>query len=154
MTESDRSLKEKLRGLPSLKGPFQDIDMAALPDTPHEAFREWLDEAIANGIKEPHAMTLSTVDEHAWPDARVLILKNIDERGWHFATKADSPKGQQIAGNCQVALTFYWPQLGRQIRLRGKAIKLPDAECAEDFLGRRIEGCCNRLKAKSDPFHT
>ena len=138
MTKSDRSLKEKLRGLPSLQGPFRDIDMAALPDTPHEAFLAWLDEAIAHGITEPHAMTLSTVDENGWPDARVLILKNIDERGWHFATKADCPKGQQIAGNCQVALTFYWPQLGRQIRLRGKAVELQDAECAEDFLRRPI----------------
>jgi pyridoxamine 5'-phosphate oxidase len=54
-------------------------------------------------------MTLLTVDEFGCPDARVLILKNLDHRGWHFAIKADSPKGRQINNNPAIALTFYWP---------------------------------------------
>lgn len=83
-------------------------------------------------------MTLSTVDEDGFPDARVLILKNLDHRGWHFAIKADSPKGQQIIKNPAVALTFYWPQLGRQIRVRGRVIELAAAESAKDFLDRPL----------------
>ncbi|MDR2298652.1 MAG: pyridoxal 5'-phosphate synthase [Comamonas sp.] len=130
------SLKNRLRSLPSLKGPFNELDMDQFPDTPQKAFQRWLDDAIEGGVTEPHAMTLSTVDSDGLPDARVLILKNVDARGWHFAAKADSPKGKQLAKNPNVALTFYWPALGRQIRLRGKAMMLPDAECADDFLTR------------------
>lgn len=133
---SINNLKTRLRSLPSLKGPFVDWEIDKLPDTPQEAFLHWLNDAIEAGVKEPHAMTLSTVDSDGFPDARVLILKNVDERGWHFAIKANSPKGKQLAENPNAALTFYWPALGRQIRLRGQALVLPDVECADDFLTR------------------
>lgn len=133
---SINTLKTRLRSLPSLKGPFVDWEIDKLPDTPQEAFLHWLNDAIEAGVKEPHAMTLSTVDSDGFPDARVLILKNVDERGWHFAIKANSPKGKQLAENPNAALTFYWPALGRQIRLRGQALVLPDVECADDFLTR------------------
>ncbi|KAH7002453.1 pyridoxamine 5'-phosphate oxidase [Ilyonectria destructans] len=130
------SLRPKLRNLAVLQGSSQDANLDALPDTPQEAFEVWLDNAISEGVTEPHAMTLSTVDENGRPDARVLILKNIDHRGWHFAVKAQSPKGQQIKKNQHVALTFYWPQLARQVRLRGKAVQLPEADCIQDFTAR------------------
>ncbi|KAE8345121.1 hypothetical protein BDV24DRAFT_171060 [Aspergillus arachidicola] len=135
MAEQD-NIRTQLRNLPVLEGPFAEANFANFPDTPQDAFRMWLDEAIKAGVKEPHAMTLATVDEQGYPDARVLILKNVDERGWHFAVKADSPKAQQLEANGCAALTFYWPQVGRQIRVRGTAIQLPDAECREDFAER------------------
>lgn len=83
-------------------------------------------------------MTLSTVDTTGFPDARVLILKNVDDRGWHFASKSDGPKGLQIASSPKVALTFYWPSLGRQIRIRGIAAELSASESAADFLERPL----------------
>lgn len=131
-------MKNTLRKVPSLKGPLPTVDFTTFPETPHEAFESWFREALSAGIREPHAMTLSTVDQEGCPDARVLILKNVDERGWHFAIKANSPKGQQIEANPQVSLTFYWPSMGRQIRLRGLAVALPDKDCAQDFLDRPI----------------
>ncbi|KAE8381308.1 hypothetical protein BDV26DRAFT_278882 [Aspergillus bertholletiae] len=132
-------IRTQLRSLPVLEGPFAAVDFDTFPSTPQDAFRRWLDEAIEAGVKEPHAMTLATVDEHGYPDARVLILKNIDDRGWHFAVKADSPKAQQLETNGYAALTFYWPQVGRQIRLRGLARQLSDAECREDFAERPLK---------------
>ena len=138
MGNSDTSIKSLLRGLPSLKGPFKVDDYAQFPDNPQEAFTLWLNDAITHGVKEPHAMTLSTVDADGFPDARVLILKNVDHRGWHFASKADSPKGIQIDSSSKVALTFYWPQLGRQIRIRGRATALSASESAADFLERPL----------------
>ena len=93
-------------------------------------------------------MTLSTVDEHGYPDARVLILKNVDHRGFHFAIKGDSPKGKQIINNPAVALTFYWSQLGRQIRIRGVAKELPASECAADFLERPAGSKITALASK------
>ncbi|KAE8312624.1 hypothetical protein BDV41DRAFT_564991 [Aspergillus transmontanensis] len=142
MAEQD-NIRTQLRNLPVLEGPFAEVNFANFPDTPQDAFRMWLDEAIKAGVKEPHAMTLATVDEQGYPDARVLILKNVDERGWHFAVKADSPKAQQLEANGCAALTFYWPQVGRQIRVRGTAIQLPDAECREDFAERPFKSKLN-----------
>ncbi|QDQ86914.1 pyridoxamine 5'-phosphate oxidase [Alcaligenaceae bacterium SJ-26] len=141
-------IKEKLRQIPSLKAPLPDLDLSAMPATPHEAFALWLDSALAAGVREPHAMTLSTVDEHGWPDARVLILKNVDARGWHFAIKGESPKARQIDNQSKVSLSFYWPVLGRQIRLRGDAVALSAQECAEDFLDRPIGSRVSAIASK------
>ncbi|KAJ6113978.1 pyridoxamine 5'-phosphate oxidase [Penicillium sp. IBT 18751x] len=154
MATIDDPFRNELRNTKVLEGPFTDPNFDAFPETPHEAFKMWFHEAVAAGVKEPHAMTLSTVDDQGCPDARVLILKNVDSRGWHFAVKADSPKGKQLAENGHAALTFYWPQLARQIRVKGRAIALPDAECALDFqarpLGSRVAAVASH---QSDILH-
>ncbi|SPO04407.1 related to pyridoxamine-phosphate oxidase [Cephalotrichum gorgonifer] len=138
MADSKQSIEAVLRALPSLKGPFREAHIESLPNTPHEAFRLWFDDAISENIKEPHAMTLSTVDEDGSPDARVVILKNLDSRGWHFSINIGSAKGRQITANNRVAITFYWPQLGRSVRLRGKAVMLSQEESSKSFLDRSI----------------
>jgi pyridoxamine 5'-phosphate oxidase len=132
-----------LRELPSLAGPLPDFDPAAVADTPQDQFIVWLRAAIAAGIQEPHAMTLATVDADGRPDARVLILKNLDERGWHFATSRQSPKGQHLAGALDVALTFYWPLLGRQVRIRGVAVDQGREVAAADFWARSADARAN-----------
>ena len=132
-----------LRELPSLVGPLPDFDPAAVADTPQDQFIIWLREAIAAGIKEPHAMTLATVDADGRPDARILILKDLDERGWHFATSRQSPKGQHIAAAAGVALAFYWPLLGRQVRIRGAAVDQGREVAAADFQARSPDARAN-----------
>lgn len=131
-------MRELLRDLKSLAGPFHPFDAASAPAEPEKLFEQWLAFAINSGVQEPHAMTLSTVDSEGRPDARVLILKNVDEHGWHFAISRASPKGQQIASNSQVALTFYWQKLGRQVRIRGVAIEMSDEVRSVDFLARPL----------------
>jgi pyridoxamine 5'-phosphate oxidase len=129
-------MRELLRGLKSLPGPYQPFDVARAPASPEGLFAQWLQSAIEAGVREPHAMTLSTVDDDGHPDARVLILKNVDEHGWHFAITRTSPKGRQVRHMPHVALTFYWPVLGRQVRIRGAAHDMgPDVQAA-DFLAR------------------
>ncbi|NLR97673.1 pyridoxamine 5'-phosphate oxidase [Rhizobium sp. P38BS-XIX] len=129
-------MRDDLRLLKSLAGPFPAFDPDLTPDEPRELFSQWLRDAIAADIKEPHAMVLSTVDENGMPDARVLILKNLDHRGWHFATTGEGPKGRQIALNPSVSLTFYWSALGRQVRLRGVALQAETHERDADFRAR------------------
>ena len=129
-------LRELLRGLKSLPGPYQPFDVARAPASPEALFAEWLQAAIEAAVREPHAMTLSTVDEDGHPDARVLILKNVDEHGWHFAITRGSPKGRHVRQMPNVALTFYWPALGRQVRLRGVAHDMGAEVQAADFLAR------------------
>ena len=92
-------MRELLRSLQSLPGPYQPFDPAQAPGQPEPLFAQWLQAAIDAGIREPHAMTLSTVDADGCPDARVLILKNVDDHGWHFAISRASPKGRQITAS-------------------------------------------------------
>ena len=99
-----------------------------------ELFARWLQEAIELKIPEPHAMTLSTVDQDHMPDARVLILKDIDQDGWHFASGNTSGKGLQLAKTPKAALTFYWKELGRSVRVRGSVKDLGPERGKLDFL--------------------
>jgi pyridoxamine 5'-phosphate oxidase len=131
-----KQIKNLLRELKVLEGPFRDFPINNLPDNPIDLFIEWLKIAINEGIYEPHKMILSTVDRTGRPDARVLILKNAAENKWYFATSETSRKGEQLQLNSNVALTFYWPELGRQVRICGEALKMPNESNTADFLER------------------
>lgn len=120
-------------------GAAPDFDPARAPDDPVELFVQWLRHAIDSGVTEPHAMTLSTVGVTAAgprPSARVLILKDVDAAGWHFAISSASRKGAELDRNPAVALTFYWAMLGRQIRVDGTVRADPAQVTADDFLAR------------------
>jgi pyridoxamine 5'-phosphate oxidase len=136
VTDVSNKPSDLLRGLKSLSGPFPTWDTEQLPDRPRELFLEWLRLAIDYGVKEPHAMTISTVDSNGFPDARVLILKDVVDEAFYFASGSESRKGQQLENNPQVALTFYWPALGRQIRIRGTAEDMGEEAGAADFSKR------------------
>lgn len=129
-------LRDELRALPALVGRLPAFDLGALPADPQELFVDWFREAVAAGVPEPHAMTLSTVDADGMPDARVLLLKDLTAEGWWFASEEGSAKGRQLAQNPRAALTFYWGPLGRSVRIRGRVARGTDARSAEDFLER------------------
>ena len=132
------AVRDTLRALKVLQGPFRPFDVEDAPEEPVELFLRWLDIAIASDVPEPHAMTLSTVDADGCPDARVLILKNVDQRGFHFAFSAASRKGRHLNARPQVALTFYWQKLARQVRVRGTIVDLGDEASAADFAARPV----------------
>ncbi|WP_083472774.1 pyridoxine/pyridoxamine 5'-phosphate oxidase [Kibdelosporangium phytohabitans] len=130
------SIRQLLRGLPSLAPPLPAFDVSRASPTPAAQFTDWLHHAIDAGVREPHAMTLSTVDPDGVPDARVLILKDLTDDTWWFATSSASPKGRHLTATPRAALTFYWPELGRQIRVRGPVITADPATSAQDFRER------------------
>jgi pyridoxamine 5'-phosphate oxidase len=129
-------LREVLRGLDVFAGDLPDFDLGTLPPDPRELFVEWLLAAVRAGVREPHAMTLSTTGEDGAPSARVLILKDVSPDGWHFAADAGGRKGRELAARPAAALTFYWSPLARQIRIRGRVEPGGPAEGAADFLAR------------------
>ncbi|MDT5045761.1 MAG: pyridoxamine 5-phosphate oxidase [Mycobacterium sp.] len=131
-----RDMRAALRSLPVLTGVAPVFDPHQSPDDPMAMFVEWFDTAVSAGVPEPHAMTLSTVDAAGAPDARMLILKDVDAAGWHFAVSATSKKGADLAANPVAALTFYWPQLVRQVRVRGAVVADPPVVASADFLAR------------------
>ncbi|CAM5481173.1 oxidase [Streptomyces avidinii] len=117
-------------------GALPVFDVAAAPDEPMGLFREWFTHAAAAGQAEPHTMSLATVDADGRPDVRTLMLHEADARGWHFASHSTSAKGRQLAGQPEAALGFYWPAVGRQVRIRGRVTACGAAESRADLAVR------------------
>jgi pyridoxamine 5'-phosphate oxidase len=130
------TVRDFLRGLPVFDRPLPAFDTESVPGEPSALFLAWLHEAIDAGVSEPHAMTLATVDAGGRPDARVLILKDVDADGWQFATAASSAKGTQLAASPHAALSFYWREQGRQVRVRGAVAAAGPSVSAADFLAK------------------
>ncbi|GIP40511.1 pyridoxamine 5'-phosphate oxidase [Paenibacillus sp. J31TS4] len=128
--------REAIRRSKTLAGPFPSFVPTHAKESPYALFLDWFQAALDHGVTEPHAMTLSTADRDGYPDARVLILKDVDEQGWYFASSSASRKGEQLQDNPYAALTFYWPPLGRQIRIRGTVGRMGKELSAQDFLNR------------------
>ena len=133
MSESFRQL---LRALPDFPELLPDFDPDAAPTDPAELFRQWLGEALAAGVPQPNACSLATADELGRPSSRMLILKDIDDDGWHFATSRKSRKGRELAANPHAALNFFWQQQGRQVRVAGDVVELSAAASAADWHAR------------------
>jgi pyridoxamine 5'-phosphate oxidase len=96
----------------------------------------WLEQAAASGMEEPTAMTVATVDRDGYPDARMLLLKGVDHRGFVFFTNMESPKAQSLRRDSRTALCFYWMPLDRQVRVRGRAQVVSDEEADAYFATR------------------
>ncbi|MPV36152.1 pyridoxine/pyridoxamine 5'-phosphate oxidase [Georgenia subflava] len=133
---TEQTYRERLRTLPVFPSDLPDLDPATTPDEPVPLFRTWLEDAVASGTPAPHAMTLSTAALSGHVSARTLLLKDIDDAGWHFATQRGSPKSQDLLGNPRAALTFFWPAVGRQVRLTGVVHDGGPEAGAADFRAR------------------
>lgn len=140
-----------LRGLPVFDVELPAFDPAAAPPDPVELFVSWLAEAIAAGVPEPHAVTVSTVDADGVPDARVLILKDVDASGFSVATTTTGAAGAQLAARPAAALSSYWPLVGRQVRVRGRVVLAAAEVTAADFLARSVDARVRVLAGSSDP---
>ncbi|WP_445526720.1 pyridoxine/pyridoxamine 5'-phosphate oxidase [Streptomyces cyslabdanicus] len=112
------------------------LDPATAPAAPLPLFARWLAQAAAAGQTEPHTMSLATTDEEGRPDVRVVMLHGADAAGWSFATHAGSRKGRHLAASPYAALAFYWPVLGRQVRVRGPVAVAPPEEAHADLHAR------------------
>ncbi len=106
---------------------------------PIEQFRKWFGEALAANLHEPNAMTLATATPDGRPAARVVLLKGYDERGFVFYTNRESRKGRELEGNPYCALVFYWGELERQVRIEGRAFRIP-GEDSDAYYGSRPRG--------------
>jgi len=109
--------------------------------TPHKdplaLFSLWFAEAEAHeGIKEPTALTLATAGADGMPDARIVLLKHVDERGFVVYTNLGSAKAAQLQANPQAALCFYWMPLDKQIRIRGAVEPVSAGEADAYFQSR------------------
>ncbi|MDR5858722.1 pyridoxamine 5'-phosphate oxidase [Halomonas eurihalina] len=107
-----------------------------VPDQPLSLFDEWLALALESEGDDGNVMTLATADSQGMPHARVVLLKDFSEQGLVFYTNYQSHKGSELANVPHAALVFWWPSLGRQVRVEGPVEQVSDAESDAYFASR------------------
>jgi pyridoxamine 5'-phosphate oxidase len=112
------------------------LDRADVLPNPIDQFQQWFDAALSANLPEPNAMHLATVSADGRPAGRVVLLKGVSQAGFVFYTNYDSRKGQELTTNPVAALTFFYPELERQIRIEGHAERVSDAESDAYFASR------------------
>jgi len=108
-------------------------------EDPIALFKVWLAEAVDSEPNDPTAMTLATVDKNGVPSARMILLKDVDEKGFCFYTNSESQKGLELDANGVAALVFHWKSLRRQVTVAGSVDRVTDSE-ADDYFTTRPRG--------------
>lgn len=114
---------------------IKSLDLNDVSLDPFLQFRVWLDEAIDSEVPEVNAMCLSTLGLNGFPNGRIVLLKEMDH-GFVFFTNYESEKGQEILANPKGSLTFFWPELERQVRIMGSLEKVSEQESDTYFHSR------------------
>lgn len=112
------------------------LDREDLNEDPIVQFEDWFRYACETVPLDPNAVTLSTVDGQNRPSSRTVLLKSFDERGFVFFTNYESRKAADMQGNPNVSLLFFWSDAARQVKINGKAEKIPTSESLKYFLSR------------------
>ena len=121
--------------------PDQALEVVA---DPIGLFRAWLDEAGREEPNDPNAMALATAAPDGTPSVRMVLLKDVDERGFVFYTNMQSRKAEHLERDSKAGLLFHWKSLRRQIRVEGPVEHVTDAEADAYFASR---GRTSRLGA-------
>lgn len=114
----------------------QELSLRQCADHPIPQFEKWLQEAMQAQVPEPTAMNLATVEANGKPSSRVVLLKEVNRRGFVFFTNYQSRKGQALSHQPYAALTFFWPELERQVRVEGRVELLAPEQSDEYFHSR------------------
>ena len=114
------------------------LDITNVSNDPIDQFNKWFDEAIKAKVLEPNAMSLATVSNDTRPSCRIVLLKGIEEKKFLFYTNYQSHKGKELENNPVCALTFFWPELERQIRIEGIAGRVAENKSIEYFQSRPL----------------
>jgi pyridoxamine 5'-phosphate oxidase len=112
------------------------LDVGQVKVCPIEQFTLWFEQAQKSEAHEPNACAIATVGSDLRPSVRMVLLKSFDARGFVFFTNYGSVKGKQLSENSRAAMTFYWPNIERQVRIEGSVEQLGSAENDRYFYSR------------------
>lgn len=115
------------------------LNEATLESAPLKQFDKWFKEAIKSGEKRVNAFTLATTSSEGFPQARILLIKELTSQGFVFFSNYSSRKGKEMEQNPKACMNFYWPILDRQIRITG-LIKKTSRQVSEDYFHSRPRG--------------
>ncbi|SRR5579883_436445 len=116
--------------------PNYELNESFAKTDPFEQFVLWFDEALQTEPFDPSAMVLATTDENGVPDARMVLLKELEPGKLVFFSNYNSKKARHLAQNKSVAINFYWPNNARQVRIKGTVEKTPRKK-SEDYFASR-----------------
>ncbi|HEX6124564.1 MAG TPA: pyridoxamine 5'-phosphate oxidase [Pyrinomonadaceae bacterium] len=117
---------------------LRELSKASVAADPFVQFANWFDENLASQPAEPSAVLLSTVGSDGAPSSRVVLLKGFDARGFVFYSNYESKKGRDIAAEPRTSLTFFWPELERQVHIAGRTEKVSREESESYFKSRPV----------------
>ncbi|MGI8892179.1 MAG: pyridoxamine 5'-phosphate oxidase [Bacteroidia bacterium] len=133
----------------------EELVVADMSANPVEQFEDWMEKAIQCQGNDPNAMVLATAGPSGIPSSRVVLLRGFGEDGFNFFTNYASRKSKEIEYNPQVSLAFYWPEIMKQVRIEGKAFKLPETSSDEYFNSRPRESQIGAWASlQSDPLES
>lgn len=108
----------------------------ALNSNPFKQFDSWMNEALQAKCNQPTAVTLATVDHENMPNCRIVLLKDVCDGGFVFFTNYNSKKGREMDNDAKAALNFFWPELERQVRIRG-TIEMVSSQKSDEYFQSR-----------------
>jgi pyridoxamine 5'-phosphate oxidase len=129
-----------------MKGELSETNLNKTPDL---QFEQWMQDAIDAKVNEVAACNLATVDKNNKPSARIIYLREFSDNEFYFYTNYDSRKAAEIANNPNVCLTFFWPELERQVRIEGVISKKAEAEKSDAYFNARPQD--SKIGAWSSP---
>ena len=124
------------------------LDVTSVQRDPVKQFEKWFTEAVQAQVPEPNAMNLATISTTGTPASRIVLLKGIENSKFVFYTNYQSSKGKDLEKTPACALTFFWPELERQVRIEGTAARI-DAKRSEEYFQSRPRG--SQIGAWSSP---
>ena len=131
--------------MPNFAQPLREEDV---DPNPLRQFAIWFEAAADAGVRAPEAVVLATASPEAVPSARMVLLKQYDERGFVIFTNYESRKALELDANPRAALLFYWDALGRQVRIEGP-VQRTTAEESAAYVRTRPRG--SQLSALASP---
>lgn len=117
---------------------LKELSESVIAPDPIQQFDNWWNEALSSQIDEINAMTLATVSPEGLPDARIVLLKGYDSRGFVFFTNYESRKGKELEAHPLACLVFFWKELERQVRISGRIEKISPEESDAYYHSRPV----------------
>lgn len=134
-------------------GSIVGLDEQEADADPMVQFTNWYEEESRSKENHPEAMTLATATKEGIPSARIVLLKDFDEKGFTFYSNYQSRKGREIKANPHAALVFHWPKSARQVRIEGGVKKLPFEVSVKYFRSRPFDHQISALVSEqSEPI--
>ena len=128
------------------------LDLVDFSNDPVEQFGRWMEDALSRKVREPNAVHLATADASGRPSGRIVLLRDFSQRGFTFFTSYGSRKADELQQNSHAAMTFFWNELYRQVRIGGRVSKLPAEESDAYFRSRPRESQISAVASQQSRF--
>mgnify|MGYP002146206082 CR=1 FL=1 len=140
-TQNGKKMKELNDFVKKLRTDYNKdvLDIATAQDDPVDQFALWMKEAVDANVNEPNAMNLATVGLDGRPSSRIVLLRNFDKAGFVFFTNYLSHKGCDLDATGWASLNFFWPELHKQVRIDGRAVRVEEWDSTDYFNSRPRE---------------